>query len=83
MEDETKLRAMVFEKDFEHRDSLYLLSKWNIVEIMNNKNMEKIALELWTSEYDVKGSFMTTSSALKIVTSDSINKPRDILSDYF
>jgi hypothetical protein len=30
---------------------------------MKKKNMEKIAFELRTSDYDVKGSFMTTSSA--------------------
>jgi hypothetical protein len=47
--DEEKLRATVFEKDFEFRDSLELISNYNITEIMNNKNMEKIALELWVS----------------------------------
>jgi len=83
IEDEFQLRELVFEKDYENRDSLDLLSKHNIVDIMNNKNMEKIALELWTSQYDVKGSLFTTSSALKIVAYDSFNKPRDILKDFF
>ena len=45
--------------------------------------MEKIALELWTSQYDVKGNIMTTSSAYKIVAYDSFNKHRDILGDFF
>lgn len=80
--DEFELRALVFEKDYENRDSLDLLSMYNISEIMDNKNMEKIALELWTSQYDVKGSFMTTSSAYKIFTYDSFNRPRDILTDF-
>jgi hypothetical protein len=83
MEDEDAIRAIVFEKDFEHRDSLTLLSLYDIVPIMNNKNMEKIALELWTLAYDVKGNLMTTSSALKIILYDSFNKPRDILADFF
>ena len=83
IEDEFQLRELVFEKDYENRDSLDLLSKYNIVDIMNNRNMEKIALELWTSQYDVKGSLFTTSSALQIVVYDSFNKPRDILSDFF
>lgn len=83
MDDEARLRAMVFEKDLENRDSLELMSKYNIIDIMNNKNMEKIALELWTSDYDVKGTFLTTSSALKIIAYDSFNKPRDVLTDYF
>jgi hypothetical protein len=56
--DEEKLRATVFEKDFEFRDALELISHYDITEIMDNKNMEKIALELWSSEYDVKGGIM-------------------------
>ena len=83
MEDEDQLRAIVFEKDYENRDSLDLISKHEITEIMDNKNMEKIALELWTSQYDVKGNLMTTSSILKIIMYDSFNKPRDIVYDYF
>ena len=80
--DEFELRALVFEKDYENRDSLELLSSYNIVDIMNNKNMEKIAMELWTSQYDVKGNLMTTSSAYQIVMDDSFNKPKDILYNF-
>jgi len=56
--DEEKLRSIIFEKDFENRDSLELISSFNIIDIMDNKNMEKVALELWASEYDVKGNLM-------------------------
>ena len=77
------MRALVFEKDYEGRDSLELLSIYNIVSIMDNKNMEKIALELWTSQYDVKGDFMTVSSAYKIILYDSFNSPRDVVADFF
>ena len=52
----------MFDKDLEGRDSLTLLSKYNITGIMNNRNMEKIAIELWTSEYDVKSHFLECSS---------------------
>jgi hypothetical protein len=34
------------------------MSQFNITNVMNNKNMEKIALELWSSEFDVKGNVM-------------------------
>ena len=71
MTDEEQLRALVFDKDLEGRDSLTLLSKYNITGIMNNRNMEKIALELWTSEYDVKSTFLECSSALRIVTCEA------------
>ena len=58
VKDEERLRSIVFEKDFENRDSLELISHYDITEIMDNKNMEKIALELWSSDYDVKGGIM-------------------------
>ena len=58
IKDEEKLRSIIFERDFGYRDSLELLSQYDITDIMNNKNMEKIALELWMSEYDVNGNIM-------------------------
>jgi hypothetical protein len=70
IEDEVHLRSLVFEKDYENRDSLDLLSKYGIIQIMDNRNMEKIALELWTSQYDVKGHLLITSSAFMILTYD-------------
>ena len=60
-----------------------LISDYNLTDIMWNKRIEKIALQLWTSDYDVKGDFMTTSSILRIVQHDVMKKPKDILSDYF
>ena len=83
IDDEFQLRALVFERDYEGRDSLDLLSIHNITGIMDNKNMEKIALELWTSQFDVKGDFLTTSSAYRITVYDSFNSPRDIVADFF
>ena len=44
--DEEELRSIVFEKDFEYRGSLNLLSQYDITAIMDNINMEIIALEL-------------------------------------
>ena len=82
VKDEERLRSIVFEKDFENRDSLELISHYDITEIMDNKNMEKIALELWSSDYDVKGGIMEWSSAMTIVGYNSFNKPRDIVDDY-
>ena len=37
------------------------------------KNIEKIALELWTSEYDVNGTIMECSSAYKMAMKHSIS----------
>ena len=81
IEEEERLRFLCFEKDFEGRDALTLLSNLEIVDIMNNKNMERVALELWTSEFDTKGSILECSSAWKMITYDSLAKPRDIVQD--
>ena len=48
----------MFEKDVSFRDSLTLISKYNLHEMLAIKNIEKTALALWNSEYDVSGSFM-------------------------
>ena len=40
---------------------------YNLHEMLAIKNIEKVALELWNSEYDVSGSMMECSSAFKIL----------------
>lgn len=45
--DEHLLYDLIFSKDFENRDALYMISTLDITELMDNGNMEKIALELW------------------------------------
>lgn len=37
MQDEARLRYIVFEKDFDNRDSLELISSYNITSIMDSK----------------------------------------------
>ena len=74
---EDKLRQLVFDKDFRKRDCLYIISKYNIVRMMNNKNMEKIALELWESSYDVKSNFMECSSAYRMLFYVDHDKMKD------
>ena len=82
IDEEERLRYLCFEKDLEGRDALTLLSTYEIVEIMNNRNMERVALELWTSKYDVKGTVLECSSAWKVITYDSIKKPSDVVNNY-
>ena len=45
--------------------------------MMNNKNMEKIALELWESSYDVKSNFMECSSAYRMLFYVEHDKMKD------
>lgn len=59
------------------RDSLDIISSRNFTKLMDNSNMETIALEKWRSQYDVRGSIMACSSAWRVIKYDSLNKPRD------
>ena len=67
IESQAQLKALVFERDVSNRDSLTLISLYNMHEMLGIKNIEKTALELWNSEYDVSGSIMECSSAVKMI----------------
>ena len=45
--------------------------------------MEKMALELWTSKYNVKDNIFSASSALQVMRYDYNIKTRDLVSDHF
>ena len=53
------------------------MSTYNITALLNNRSMEKIALELWTSEYDVASTFMECSSAYKMLVDSQFDKLKD------
>ena len=67
IESPSQLKALVFERDVSNRDSLTLISKYNLHEMLAIKNIDKTALELWNSEFDVSGRLMECSSSLKIL----------------
>ena len=72
IESPAQLKALVFERDVSNRDSLTLISMYNMHEMLAIKNIEKTALELWNSEYDVSGSIMECSSALKMLRNHEV-----------
>ena len=67
IESPAQLKVLLFEQDVSYRDSLALISMYALNEMLEIKNIEKVALELWTSEYDVCGSILECSSAFSIV----------------
>ena len=79
---EEKIRSIIYEKDLERRDWLDIISNYDISELLNNKNMEKIALELWESQYDIKGTIFECSSSFSILKSNIFSKPRDFVDEY-
>ena len=79
---EEKIRSIIYEKDFGRRDWLDIISEYDISDLLNNKNMEKIALELWESQYDIKGTIFECSSSFSILKSNMFSKPRDFVDEY-
>ena len=69
---EDKIREIIFEKDFGRRDCLDIISEYDISDLLNNKNMEKIALEIWESQYDIKGTIFECSSSFSILKSNQM-----------
>ena len=82
IDDEFKLRLMIFEKDFENRDSIDLISKFLIFPIMELDAIETITQELWVSLYDIKSDILETSSAYTILKSGTVHNARDYIADY-
>ena len=51
------------------------MSDYEISELMNNKNVEKITLELWSSDYIAFEHVFTSSSAYKMIIYNSSEAP--------
>ena len=79
---EDRIRPIVYEPDFERRDALDIISKYSIAELLESNNMQKVSLELWESQYDVKGNVFECSSAFSIVKLDMFAKARDYVDEY-
>lgn len=79
---EDRIRPIVHEHDFDRRDAFDIISAYNIADLLDNKNMEKVALELWESQYDIKGSLFECSSAFSIIKLDMFAKARDYVDEY-
>ena len=58
---------MLFEKDFDGRDALTLISDYNMIQVMLNENIEKVALEVWESEYDVVQNLFRSSTTYQLL----------------
>ena len=58
---------MLFTKDLDGRDALTLIAKRNMIRVMENENVEKAALELWESEYDVRENYFRISTSYQLL----------------
>ena len=65
--DMAQLKLMLFAKDLDGRDALTIIVKCSMVKVLANENVEKAALELWESEYDVRENFLRNSTTYQLL----------------
>ena len=58
---------MLFAKDLDGRDALTLIAKCSMIQVLENENVEKAALELWESEYDVRENLFRNSTTYQLL----------------
>jgi hypothetical protein len=56
------MRFLLLEKDFEHRDSLDIISAYNITPLLESNLAESVVKEIWRSPYATENSIFVASS---------------------
>lgn len=56
------MRYLLLEKDFEHRDALDLINKFQISEFLESKFAENVVQEIWRSSYSTNDSVFSAST---------------------
>lgn len=51
VEQEEEMKFLLLEKDFEHRDSLDLITEHYIEELLTSQHAENVVREIWRSSY--------------------------------
>lgn len=51
VEKESEMKHLLLEKDFEHRDALDLITRFEITEFLESQYAENVVKEIWRSLY--------------------------------
>ena len=62
VDSEYEMKYLLLEKDFEHRDSLDLITKYRIVEFLESQLAENVVREIWRSPYATQDSILSAST---------------------
>jgi len=62
VEHEEEMKFLLLEKDFEHRDSLDLITEHYIEEFLFSQHAENVVREIWRSSYATQDSIFTAST---------------------
>ena len=59
---EAEMKFLLLEKDFEHRDSLDLITRYQVVEFLESQFAENVVKEIWRSLYATQDSIFSAST---------------------
>ena len=62
VEYEHEMKHLLLEKDFEYRDSLDLITKHKIAELLETQLAENVVKEIWRSPYATQDSILSAST---------------------
>ena len=62
VEQEREMRYLLLEKDFENRDSLDMISRYQIEEFLESKYAENVVKEIWRSPYATNNQIFSAST---------------------
>ncbi len=62
VETEIEMRYLLLEKDFDHRDSLDLITKFHIFPFLESKFADNVVKEIWRSPYSTNNSIFSAST---------------------
>lgn len=60
------MRFLLLEKDFENRDALDLITRYNITPFLENKFADNVVKEIWRSPYSTNDSLFSASTNHKL-----------------
>ena len=62
VDSEYEMKYLLLEKDLEHRDSLDLITKYNLIEFIDSQYAENVVKEIWRSPYATQDSILSAST---------------------
>lgn len=62
VEKEAEMKHLLLEKDFEHRDALDLITRYEITEFLESQYAENVVKEIWRSKYATQDSIFSAST---------------------
>lgn len=71
VDDENYLTTIILERDFENRDALTIAVELELLELVQNTKVEAIISRIWSSDFEVNGSFFEMSTPYQIMMQPS------------